>query len=335
MPIYERGGAFLVSVGSGKGRFRGSAKTRAEAEAIELQEMLNRKDPAKRQEAARAASGPGKGKTLKDAYDLAMRLHWRGEKSEKTSAINSNAVLEALGKDTLLSDITEEDITEMILEFEERGNSGSTVNRKTSAYNTIMKTAQSQKWLTDYPKPIRRKEGKHRIRWMDAKEEAHALSLAEHLGLYDLKDYIVVAVDTGFRRAELLGFSSKDFANGLLHLHAGATKNDEARAVPATKRVSEILKRRANYERPFEMLPAHLLRYQWDQLRGLMELDEDGQFVVHMLRHTCASRMVQKGVPLPMIQKWMGHRNIATTMRYAHLAPDSLLVARDALEGKA
>jgi site-specific recombinase XerD len=42
--------------------------------------------------------------------------------------------------------------------------------------------------------------------------------------------------------------------------------------------------------------------------------------------------MVQRGVNLAVVQQWMGHSNIATTLRYAHLAPDSLAIGREALE---
>ncbi len=48
-------------------------------------------------------------------------------------------------------------------------------------------------------------------------------------------------------------------------------------------------------------------------------------------RHTTCSRLVQAGFPLIVVQKWMGHATIQTTMKYAHLAPDSLDVALQAL----
>ena len=43
----------------------------------------------------------------------------------------------------------------------------------------------------------------------------------------------------------------------------------------------------------------------------------------HMLRHTFASHASIRGVPLQVIQKWLGHANITTTQRYAHLRPDT------------
>jgi integrase len=68
----------------------------------------------------------------------------------------------------------------------------------------------------------------------------------------------------------------------------------------------------------------------WKAKRGL---PEDDEACFHTFRHTCCSRLVQRGVPIVVVQKWMGHATIQTTMRYAHLAPDSLDIALKALEG--
>ena len=44
----------------------------------------------------------------------------------------------------------------------------------------------------------------------------------------------------------------------------------------------------------------------------------------HDLRHTYASRALALGESLPMIGRLLGHREIETTARYAHLARDSV-----------
>jgi integrase len=49
----------------------------------------------------------------------------------------------------------------------------------------------------------------------------------------------------------------------------------------------------------------------------------------HVLRHTFASHLVMRGVPLKAVQELLGHATIDMTMRYAHLAPD---VSREAVK---
>ena len=45
--------------------------------------------------------------------------------------------------------------------------------------------------------------------------------------------------------------------------------------------------------------------------------------VFHDLRHTFGTRMAAAGVPMRTLQEWMGHRDLATTQRYADYAPSS------------
>ena len=48
----------------------------------------------------------------------------------------------------------------------------------------------------------------------------------------------------------------------------------------------------------------------------------------HTCRHSFASHLAMRGVPMKVPQELLGHASIVTTMRYAHLAPH---VARDAV----
>lgn len=332
MPIYPRGDAFMVSVGSKGNRYRQSFKTKAEAELAELQALTRMKASGSPLEAPTSPSKEQvKGYTLQDAHDLTWRLYWKGDKGKVCHEVTINCVFRSIPAQTLLDDITPAMVLEAIEEWEDEGNSGSTVNRKVSHISKMLSTAVEQGWLKAAPKLPRRKPGKHRIRWMSEQEELKVLNACTTLGLDDLRDFITVAIDTGFRRSELLGLVPNDFINGMVQLHAGSTKSDKARAVPATKRVAEILHRRSNQRKLFGYT-FHVLRGQWLALKAHLGMDDDPQFVIHMLRHTCASRMVQRGVNLAVVQQWMGHSNIATTLRYAHLAPDSLAIGREALE---
>ena len=70
----------------------------------------------------------------------------------------------------------------------------------------------------------------------------------------------------------------------------------------------------------------------WRRLRKAMNLEEDKEFVIHCLRHTCATRMAQSGqVELHMIGAMLGHKSWKMIKRYAHLIPNNLMGAVNVL----
>ena len=50
------------------------------------------------------------------------------------------------------------------------------------------------------------------------------------------------------------------------------------------------------------------------------------------IRHTCASRLVDKGVDLYVVKEYLGHSSIQITEKYAHLSPVKLAHAARVLE---
>jgi integrase len=64
----------------------------------------------------------------------------------------------------------------------------------------------------------------------------------------------------------------------------------------------------------------------WQRVRARAGL-KDAR--IHDLRHTFASTAVAAGQGLPMIGKLLGHTQVATTARYAHLAADPVKAAAE------
>ena len=67
--------------------------------------------------------------------------------------------------------------------------------------------------------------------------------------------------------------------------------------------------------------PYACIFHSWDKARKEAGLEG---LRVHDLRHSFASTLVNQGVPLYDVQKLLGHQNIVTTQRYAHLSNERL-----------
>lgn len=334
MPIYQRGDAWLVSVGSKDNRFRKSFKNYADAVLAEKRQLLIMEGVIEAPTPAQVKAAIAETKlerTLEDAYKVTLKDIWSQRKTKGQPRL-ARYVMDSLGWKTPIKDITTSLIRELVDELEEDGNEGSTVNGKLSALSMMLKTAADEGWIESLPRIKRRKPGDHRIRWMDYEEEMEALNTCTKLGFQHLRDFIIVGVDTGFRRMELIGFKPKEYRNGMLHLHGDQTKTSKARAVPATSRVDEIITRRKGNELLFDPLTNNTVWDQWSKLREAMGKKDDSQFVIHMLRHTCASRLAMQDKSAQFIQAWMGHATPITTARYMHLAPGKLKEGIEALD---
>ena len=265
--------------------------------------------------------------TLIEAIGRAVEMYWEDTKGEKTAIINANILCNYFGKNTRLDTITTERVNAFIAEQKKHGAANSTINRKLSCLSVILKTAQELGFATSSPILSRRKEYAGRDRYITDEEERRLLSLMECWGRLDHALCTLLMIDTGARISETLRVTSEDIdmtqgKHGIMRIWE--TKNGHPRSVPLSMRLATLLRERDIHGKLFPSCSQSWYRVVWDRARHVMGLDEDVQFVPHILRHTCASRLVRRGVPLAIVQKWLGHRSIHSTMRYAHLAPEAL-----------
>ncbi|MFA3919687.1 tyrosine-type recombinase/integrase [Ruegeria hyattellae] len=68
------------------------------------------------------------------------------------------------------------------------------------------------------------------------------------------------------------------------------------------------------------------LQHPWRRIRDQARLSD---VRIHDLRHTYASNAVSSGMPIQMVGRLLGHTQLQTTMRYAHLADDPVRQAAE------
>lgn len=322
MAVYPKGNRFMGSVGTGPERSRKTFKT--EAKAVEWVQL---------EEANRAAIKalpvvPKKPKvwTLQQAYDHCRQHHWVGNKGGNRKAeINAGFALAFFGPDTPISEITPQRVIDYMRELmDEYENSPATLNKKMSCLKVILTCALDLGGISTVPRMTRYTEDTRSPHWYSDAEEEAMLAMCRKLKYPELEAFIIVGMDTGFRRGEILGLRMADYHQGSLLIHADSTKTKTARTVPVkTQRLRDLLESRMGRQKVLNLTNAELRR-QWVELRGALGRNEDPFFIPHTMRHTCATRLVSAGAPLKAVQMWLGHGVIESTMVYAHLAPGQL-----------
>lgn len=259
--------------------------------------------------------------TLKDAGDRTYQVAWRGSRSEAKMVYNMNRALKFFGSKIPVKDISTELVDEYILELKNLSKSNATINRHLAALSKMLTVSLEYDKIDKKPKLRRLQETKWRMRWLTEDEVAALINKSEYLGYNDLMDAIVIAVDTGIRAGELHALKTDSMRDGGLLVDG---KNHDWRSIPLTKRAKAVIARRcralSDSPQPEYLFPrGSWWRSGWERVRGLSGLGED--VVWHTLRHTFASRLVQKGAPLQVVQALMGHKTIQTTMKYAKISP--------------
>jgi len=178
------------------------------------------------------------------------------------------------------------------------------------------------------------KEDNTIVRYLTAEEEERLFAaLAPHL-----KPIVTAALHTGMRKGELLrlAWADIDFDQRLVTVRN--TKSNRKRYIPMNDVLVDMLKSLPHSAEDIHVfVNKHTgdiygdIKTSW--LRTMRKAKIEN-FRFHDLRHTFASRLVQNGETLLVVKELLGHKDISTTMRYAHLAPADMRRAVDGLVPK-
>lgn len=225
------------------------------------------------------------------------------------------------------------------------GLTGKTIRNRLTVLNKCLASAYEWLELGASPPKIKWPSGAScRTDYLSPEECELLLSHADGV----IREMILTALRTGMRQGELKGvqWSSIDWQNQSVAVRHSRCDYRKTLDTPKSNRERHM---------PLDV-DVHEMLYARKKSVGYVFTDADGQpfdnkrlnrrltnicnkaglrrVTWHVLRHTFASHLAMRGVPLHIVQALLGHANIGTTMRYAHVAPSALRPAIDMLNPK-
>ncbi len=259
-----------------------------------------------------------------------------------------------------MADIDSDDLDAYVAARREDGISAATISRDLTNLQSAMRLAVEKRYLKASPfkgwrKPKPDDEGV--TRWLEPDEEERMRkALADRdeknrserrsanewraergydalpaIGANDYSDHItpmvLVSINTGLRYGELAGLEwpAVNFRAKVLTVTGRTAKGAKTRHIPLNAEALDVLRRwRAQGDGAGLVFAnpdgSRIASVKTAWLRLLKDARVKG-FRWHDLRHTFASKLVQRGVDLLVVRELLGHGDFALTLRYAHLKP--------------
>lgn len=299
-----------------------------------------------------------KGDSLRD---FILKVYWPWHESQYRDTKQSlNRLVKRLGDlaDKPMNQITHRDVERCRSDWLADKLAPTTVNRLIATLKGVFSRAQEWGELPENPiKKVKamKVDDRARVRYLSPEEHARLMTaleareaelrsgresgnewrkhrnreLLEPLGYYadHLRPMVVLSLNTGLRRGELfnLKWSDVDLKQKVLTVRGEGAKSLKTRHIPLNEKALTVLEHWPKTG-PFVFTSASGEKF--DNVKkawtAILEKAEIKSFRWHDLRHTFASNLVQRGVPLNTVRELLGHADLSMTLRYSHLAPSNL-----------
>lgn len=299
---------------------------------------------------------------IDDTYMPWFKTHHKGHAKTLHTLDNNFETIMAQRIDA----ITGRDLDQIRTTWMQAGNKSSTVNRKMGSISGVFSRAVEWEYITTHPmaklkqlkvdsigvvrylsddedKRLRaaldarqdemRLERESANKWRADRDQEQKPSLLELHFTDHLKPMVIVSLKTGMRRGELfdLKWSSVNFDTKTITVTGDTAKTSETRHIQMNTEVLTILKEWKKQSRSDHYVFPNREGGRFEDVKSawLKLLKRAGlvDFRWHAMRHDFASRLVMKGVPLNTVRSLLGHSDIKMTLRYAHLAPETMAAA--------
>lgn len=314
--------------------YRGStgARGKAEAKAAEARARADIKNPKREHASLEQVC------TLWLQHGEGRRLDIENDRSRVRKLLGQAADKGGLAPRTPFEHLAWPDLAGLVAKRRAEGNAPATINRELALIQALIafaKGAGLQYPTLDLRQFRLSEKNTSRTRWLSLEEE-RAL-LRELTG--DPLDLAILLLDTGGRYEEVaaLRWSQVDFTLDTVTLDRTKTGTRTALGLTSRARLT-LLRRRTGAPSPFVFPSDHVSGHKGHTHKAIMAAMHRARInpsvqasahtgdveraVIHTLRHTFASRLVQAGVPLKEVAHLLGHStSVMVEKVYGHLCP--------------
>jgi len=261
---------------------------------------------------------------------LIYSSHIHSENHTKSLRSTLRKLIEYCGEGNL-NELDKQDIISFV-EWRLSKVSNRSVKRDIADLSSAFNWAISKNYLTEnLTKGIRKPKIKEKLPAYYSEAEFEILK--RNIDNPDILDIVEFALLTGIRQSDLINLTWKqiDFRNSLLILdnRNSMTKSGKIHSLPLSVSALQILTKRELQQTGSSVFTNKGEKFkQWFLSKRFREyVDKAGlssQLNFHSLRHTFASWLIQKGVPLYVVSKLLTHSDLRVTQIYSHLKQENL-----------
>ena len=213
--------------------------------------------------------------------------------------------------------------------------SDSTIHLKVNILKSVLREAVRQGLLEENPFDLLphsyRVKAQYRERTALTQEEPIKLSETP-CNTPELKEAFLLSCITGLRKSDILSLSINDIekCDDTYYIYKKMKKTQRWLRLPLPEEAHHILSKlhAKNDDTPYffaHLSPHHLGEHLEVWLEDCHIPDKHITF--HSGRHTCATLLLTQGTDIYTIMRYLGHQNINTTQRYAHITDQQLCIA--------
>lgn len=252
-------------------------------------------------------------------------IRWLHEKGHKKSIESDKMRMRNLPKlrGIYLDEITRDLVMSII---NKKACSGANKNRYIALIRAILNRAMREwEWIENIPYFSMQPENKKRIRWLTPDEAKRLIAASPPY----MAQMIKFSLATGLRQGNVLTLKWQqiDMNRQVAWFYGDETKSGSALGVSLNELAMQVLNEQQGKHHEFVFLNGRNkpdTKIHSGTWKKVLERAEIENFRWHDLRHTWASWLIQRGVPLAALQEMGGWETPSMVQRYAHLAPEHL-----------